>query len=75
MTLGSRLRERVLACQLGIGAAYKAIARAEKEAAKNKQPVPRHILDKLNEAVAQARLECYSAEASLAGASKYPPLT
>lgn len=74
MTLVDRLRTRLAQCRIGVSVAYKAIAKAEKEAAKDKTLVPRHLMDKLVAEVAQAKSECYSVEASLAGASRFPPL-
>lgn len=74
MSLIDRLRVRLELLRIQVGVAYKAVAKAEKEAAKDKLPVPRHLMDRLVETVSAAKLECYSVEASLCGVSKYPPL-
>lgn len=73
-SLVDRLRTRLELCRIEVSNCYKAIAKAEKEAHKDKIQVPRHLMDRLIEATNAAKLEVYSVEASLCGAVKFPPL-
>ncbi len=75
MTLVDRLQTRLAMCRIAVGQAYKAIARAEKEAHKDKTQVPQALMTRLVDNVNAAKDECYSVEAALCGASKFPPLT
>lgn len=72
--LVSRLKTRHAQCQLAVAAAYQEIARQEKIAKKDKTVIPPFQMEKLVAEVTYCKNEMYSVEASIAGASKYPPL-
>lgn len=72
--LVSRVNDRLVELRLNVDKAYRDIAKAEKIAAKEKQPIPRHQMDQLVAAVNYAKLEVRGCEITLAAVSKYPPL-
>ncbi len=69
-----RLNSELLTRQLAVSAAKDAIARAERIGKKDKQPVPPFQMEKLVAEVRYCRDQVASVEASIAGATKYPPL-
>lgn len=70
-----RLKSRLAQCQLAVEAAYQVINRAERLAKKEKSVIPQHQMDLMMAEVKFCKDAVHSVEASLAGASKYPPLT
>lgn len=72
--LVSRLKTRHAQCQLAVAAAYQEIARQEKIAKKDKTVIPPFQMERLVAEVTYCKNEMYSVEASIAGASKYPPI-
>ncbi len=72
--LVSRLKNELTTRQLAVSAAYQVINRAERLAKKEKTMIPPFQMEKMMDEVKYCRDQVFSVEASLAGASKFPPL-
>ncbi len=72
--LVTKVRLSVVERGLVVGACLDKIKRAEREARKEQRQVPRAEMDRLQSDLRDARRNVDSAECSLAGCSKYPPL-
>lgn len=75
MDIRTRVQMELVGRQLAVGAAMKRLQKEEREAKKDSRPLPASRRDSLDADVFAARLAVRSAEASLAGVSKYPPLS
>ncbi len=73
--LVSRLKAELASRELAVEAAYQVINRAERIAKKEKSVVPPFQMEQMVEEVRYCRNQVASVEASLAGASKFPPLS
>ncbi len=75
MSLVSRLKSELATRQLAVEAAHQVITRAERAAKKDKSSIPAFQMEQMMDEVRFRRDQVYSVEASLAGATKYPPLS
>ncbi len=73
--LVSRLKNELTTRQLAVAAANQVINRAERIAKKEKTTIPAFQMEQMMDEVRFRRDQVFSVEASLAGASKYPPLS
>jgi len=74
-SLVSRLKSELANRQLAVEAAYKEINRQEKIAKRDKTTIPPFQMEQMMNEVRFCRNQVQAVEASLAGASKYPPLS
>lgn len=69
-----RSQTRLLAAQLDVHAAYERLAREEKEASREKRPIPRHLRDRLEADIRDAKLALGSARAAAEAVNRFPPI-
>lgn len=65
---------RVLGAQMEVAAAYEAIRRAQKEAERERRPVPAVVADKLRNERDLAMANLSAAHAAVEAAKRFPPL-
>ncbi len=73
--LVTRLKSELATRKLAVEAAYQVINRAERIAKKEKTTIPSFQMEQMMDEVRYCRDQVFSVEASLAGASKFPPLS
>lgn len=73
--LRTRLQTEVLVRRMHVSTAFDRLHKEEREAQKEKRPLPKHARDLLAAEIAFAQGNLQSAVAALEAVCKYPPLT
>lgn len=72
--LKTRVQLRLEIARLEVRAAYDRLAKEEKEATREKRPLPQNLRQRLEADIRDAKLAVRSAEASFYGVNRFPPI-